>query len=52
MCLGEHSGLLEHGNANKEQEDWALYPNDNVVIEPPVVAVGIQHPPMQKPPPM
>lgn len=40
---------LKHTSA---MGSWALYSNDNVVMGPPVAAIGNQCPPMQKPLPV
>ena len=52
MCWSGHLGLFRTHKCNWRWESWALSSNDNVVMGPPVVAVGNHHPPMQKPLPM
>ena len=41
--------LLEHENVIEGWEGWALCPNDDVVIGPPIVVVKNQRLPTQKP---
>lgn len=49
---GEHLDLVEHKKMIEGWEGWALYPNDDIVTWPSIVAVKDQHPPTQNPPPV